>query len=155
MIALDLALSFNNNCSSNSRKTKSKNNKNSIDPKYYVLKYNLNIVDTSNYEFEVRISKDFELLNKVKLPKCVNSNVCTIEISRTEAVDLAIESGLEEGFEIYNEGLVLDEETETFQWIIKNHLKKGPDRGETIYIDALSGKRIVKKDSKWLRHIIH
>lgn len=153
MIALDLALALNN-CNSTFKEKKRKN-KSSIQPKYFVLKYNLLLIDTSHYEFEVRISKDRELMERIQLPNCLNSDLCNIKIGNAEAIDLAINSGLQKGYGIYNEGLTFDEPTGTFQWRIKNHLAKGPDRGERLYIDAITGERVTDKDSQWLRQVVN
>ena len=71
------------------------------------------------------------------------------------AIDLALKSGLAKGLGVYNDGLIFDGQTNTFQWKIKNHLKTMPDKGDMIYIDAVTGQRLVDKDEQWLRSIVH
>lgn len=153
MLTLDLALALNN-CNSTFKEKKRKN-KSSIQPKYFILKYKLLLIDTSHYEFEVRISKDRELMERIKLPSCFNTDLCNIKIGNAEAIDLAINSGLQKGLGIYNEGLIFDIELNSFLWRVKNHLTERPDTGELIIIDATSGERITEKDAQWSRSIIH
>ncbi|PIB35752.1 hypothetical protein BFP72_10280 [Reichenbachiella sp. 5M10] len=71
------------------------------------------------------------------------------------AIDLAINSGLQYGLGIYNDGLIFDIEFNSFLWRIKNHLTERPDTGELIFIDATTGERIIEKDAQWRRSIIH
>jgi hypothetical protein len=155
MIALDQGYLTINDCNSTKKEKNRKKNQQNIEPRYFVLKYNLCLIDSCNYEFEVRIGKDLDLLKKVQLPNCANSDLCNIKIDKAEAIHLAIKSGLQKGFGIYNDGLTFDEDTGTFQWRIQNHSEKELDRGELIYIDAITGERISKKDSQWRRSIVN
>jgi len=121
----------------------------------YALKYQLTLMPNSNYKFEIWIDETFKLNREVNLPNCLNTKACDIKVDSLAAVDLAIKSGLEKGLGIYNEGLTYDNETQTFQWKIKNHLKQAPDKGELIYIDAVTGQRISNKDEQWVRSVVH
>ena len=121
----------------------------------YALQYQLTLIPNSNYKFEIRIDQTFKLNREVNLPNCLNTKACDIKVDSLAAIDLAIKSGLEKGLGIYNDGLTYDSETKTFQWRIKNHLKQGPDKGELIYIDAVTGQRISDKDERWVRSVVH
>lgn len=145
-----------NPCQSNEAKKKS-NRKNKVDlrPQFYVLKYQLELLDNSKFKFEVRINKNLELREKINLPDCANTNACKITVDSLSAIDHALKSGLVKGLGVYNDGLIFDSETNTFQWKIKNHLKTMPDKGDLIYIDAVTGQRLVDKDEQWLRSVVH
>lgn len=131
-----------NPCQSTEVKKKSKKkDKSDFKPEFYVLKYQLELLKGSKFKFEVRIDKNLELKEKINLPECASTGACNITVDSLSAVDLAIKSGLPKGLGIYNDGLIFDSETNTFQWRIKNHLKTKPDKGDLIYIDAVTGQR--------------
>lgn len=143
-------------CSTINTKKKRKNKTiTELQPEFYVLKYQLELLDNSKFDFEVRITKNLELKEKIKLPDCVSSDACKITVDSLSAIDLALKSGLVKGLGIYNDGLIFDSETNTFQWKIRNHLKTMPDKGDLIYIDAVTGQRLVDKDEQWLRSFVH
>lgn len=139
-------------------KTKRKNKKKDkidLKPEFYVLKYQLALRENSNYAFEVRIDNNLKLKEKISLPDCLNTNACQITVDSLSAIDLAIKSGLVKGLGIYNDGLTFDSRTNTFEWKVKNHRSEKPDKGDMIYIDAVTGQRNVDKDRQWLRSIVH
>lgn len=139
----------------NKRKKNKKKSGSGLKMNSYALKYQLTLMPNSNYKFEIRIDQTLKLNREVNLPNCLNTKACDIKIDSLAAIDLAIKSGLEKGLGIYNDGLTYDIETQTFQWKIKNHLKQGPDKGELIYIDAVTGQRISDKDEQWVRLVVH
>ena len=125
-----------------------------INPIFYVLKYRLTLKGNSTYDFEIRVDDNLQLKNNPKLPDCINFKTCDIIVDSIMAIDIAIKSGLEKGLGIVNDGLIYDTETESFQWIIKNHLNQDPDKGDIIYIDATTGHRIFEKDRQWKRSVL-
>ncbi len=147
--------SFNACSTTKTKKKRKKKNKTELQPEFYVLKYKLELLDNSKFDFEVRINKNFELKEKINLPDCANTGACKITVDSLSAIDLALKSGLAKGLGVYNDGLIFDGQTNTFQWKIKNHLKTMPDKGDMIYIDAVTGQRLVDKDEQWLRSIVH
>ncbi|HMV09016.1 MAG TPA: hypothetical protein PK325_06815 [Cyclobacteriaceae bacterium] len=136
------------------RRKKSKNTS-EFKPEFYVLKYKLLLKGSSNYLFEVRIDKNLELKEKIKLPDCVHTSACKITVDSLSAIDLAIKSGLAKALGVYNTGLKFDSESNSFQWEVRNHIQTKPDRGESIIIDAVTGERIRDKDATWVRSIMH
>jgi len=147
-----------NACQTNESKEGKRNKKKSqteLKPTFYVLKYRLTLKNNSKYDFEVRIDKNQKLKEKVNLPDCKGTKACDIMVDSLTAIDIAIKSGLDMGLGIYNDGLIFDIDTKSFQWTIKNHLKQGPDRGDRIYIDATTGLRISDKDEQWTRSVVH
>jgi hypothetical protein len=135
------------------KKGKTKGNELIIDE--YMLTYRLTFQPNCHFDFVVRLDNKHRLKDKLNLPDCVNTSACDIKVDSVSAIDLAIKSGLEKGLGIYNTGLVLDKDTQTFQWALKNHLKTGPDKGDLIYIDSRTGERIRTKDQQWLRSVVH
>jgi hypothetical protein len=147
-----------NACRTNESKERERNKKKSqaeLKPTFYVLKYRLTLKENSKYDFEVRIDNNQKLKEKVKLPDCKNTKACEITVDSLTAIDIAIKSGLDKGLGIYNDGLIYESGTKSFQWTIKNHLKQGPDKGDLIYIDATTGLRIGDKDQQWTRSVVH
>ena len=120
-----------------------------------MLKYKLLLKGSSNYLFEVRIDKNLELKEKLKLPDCIHTAACKITVDSLSAIDLAIKSGLAKSLGVYNNGLKFDSESNSFQWEVRNHIQTKPDRGELITIDAVTGERIRDKDATWVRSIMH
>jgi hypothetical protein len=116
---------------------------------FYVLVFELALKPNSIYKFEVRIDSNLKQMRDIKLPRCKTSNACKINIDNLSAKNIAFNSGLKEGLGIYNEGLIFDEHSQSFQWRIKNLEQHTPMKGELIYIDAVSGKRIYEKDRAW------
>ena len=147
-----------NACTTNKSKEKKKGKKKSqaeLNPEFYVLKYHLILNQNSKYDFEVRVDRNQDLKEKIRLPDCRNTNACDIKVDSLMAIDLAIKSGLDKGLGIYNDGLIYDNDTNSFQWTIKNHLTQGPDKGVLIYIDATTGLRLGDKDRQWTRSVVH
>lgn len=147
-----------NACPTKKPKEKQKNKGKSqteLIPMYFVLKYHLTLNQNSKYDFEVRIDRSQDLKERIKLPDCRNTKACDIKVDSLMAIDIAIKSGLDKGLGIYNDGLIYDSDTHSFQWTIKNHLTQGPDKGDLIYIDATTGLRLGDKDKQWTRSVVH
>jgi hypothetical protein len=147
-----------NACPTNKSRKKQKIKKKSrteSNPIFYVLKYHLTLNLNSKYDFEVRVDRNQELKEKIKLPDCINTKACDIKVDSLMAIDIAIKSGLDKGLGVYNDGLIYDSETNSFQWTIKNHLTQKPDKGDLIYIDATTGLRLGDKDRQWTRSVVH
>jgi hypothetical protein len=140
---------------SKGKQMKKKKGRTELNPMFYVLKYHLTLNHNSKYDFEVRVDRNQDLREKIKLPDCRNTKACEIMVDSLMAIDIAIKSGLDKGFGVYNEGLIYDNDANSFQWMIKNHLTKGPDKGDLVYIDATTGLRLGDKDRKWIRSVVH
>jgi hypothetical protein len=148
-------LQLMNGCDQKVKSKKKNKGANDLIVDNYVLSYRLTFQPNSHYDFEVRLDNKLQLKDKLSLPDCANTSACDLKVDSLSAIDLAIKSGLEKGLGIYNDGLILDNDTQTFQWEIKNHLKTGPDKGDLIYINSQTGQRIRTKDQQWLRSVVH
>lgn len=121
----------------------------------YVMAYRLNLRSNIHFDFEVRLDEKGHLMSMRALPDCERMGACDIRVDSAGAIDLAIKSGMARGLGIRNNGLIVDESSRTLQWEIQNQLFTDPDKGEVVYIDAITGQRIGEKDGKWVKSKVY
>ena len=122
---------------------------------FYTLFYKLTIIENATYNFNIGIDTSLNMVDRPDLPDSGNQNAFDIQIDSTKAIELAYASGMKHGLGIFKAKLNFDRGLGQFEWEIQNHLTTNPDRGETFFINAITGQRNVQKDSEWLRSVQH
>ncbi len=120
----------------------------------YVISYTLNLSQNIIYPFQVKMDVNGKLKGNLEIPDCsIDPKLCNLKVDSLSAIALASKLGFIRGLGLKGSKVKYIPKFGRFFWEVKTELST--NRGEAIYLDAITGEYNKSLDAQWRRVVVN